>query len=214
MGNKRMFSKAIISTDSFLEMPLTSQALYFHMGMETDDEGFVASPRRIQRSVGAADDDFKLLITKGYIIPFESGVIVVTHWNVHNTIRKDRRKDTVCQEEKRQLGVDEAGSYYIKRPTDGQVSTMCQPTDGQVVAQLNKLTNKVKSIPPSREEVQQYISEKGYHVDADTWFDFYESNGWMIGKGKMKDWKAAVRTWENREKQKCEEAHAVFKELG
>lgn len=100
MANRRMFSKAIISCDAFVDMPLSTQALYFHLGMHADDEGFVSSPKSIQRVIGASEDDLKVLIMKGFVIMFQSGVIVITHWKMHNLVRKDRFTPTIFQSEK------------------------------------------------------------------------------------------------------------------
>ena len=100
MAERRMFAKMLIDSDSFLDMPPTAQNLYFHLSMRADDDGFVNSPRKIQRMVSAADDDLKLLLAKGYIIAFESGVIVIKHWKMHNYIQKDRYKPTIYQHEK------------------------------------------------------------------------------------------------------------------
>ena len=99
MSEKRMFAKQIVESDSFLDMPLSTQALYFHLGMAADDDGFINAPKRIQRSIGASDDDLKLLIAKSFIIPFESGVVVIKHWLINNYIRSDRKKDTTYPDE-------------------------------------------------------------------------------------------------------------------
>ena len=103
MAERRMFAKTIIDSDAFLDMPLSAQALYFHLSMRADDDGFINNPKKIQRMVGASDDDCKLLIMKRFIITFESGVIVIKHWKIHNYIQKDRYKPTIYQEEKKQL---------------------------------------------------------------------------------------------------------------
>lgn len=100
MADKRMFSKKIIDSDEFLDMPLSTQALYFHLSMRADDDGFVDNPKKIQRTIGASDDDCRLLMMKKYILCFEgSGVIVITHWKLHNYIQKDRYKATIYQDE-------------------------------------------------------------------------------------------------------------------
>lgn len=88
-----MFSVDVVCSDKFLEMPLSSQALYFQFGMKADDDGFLASPKQITRMANASDDDFKILVAKGYIIPFESGVVVIKDWKVNNYLRKDRYTD-------------------------------------------------------------------------------------------------------------------------
>jgi hypothetical protein len=98
MANRRMFSKEVIRTDKFLEMPQTAQCLYFHLGIEADDDGFI-SPKMVMRTLGSNEDDLKILIAKGFIIPFESGVIVIRHWKTHNYIQSDRYRKTLYQDE-------------------------------------------------------------------------------------------------------------------
>src|SRR5262245_15571645 len=102
MAQRRMFSSQIVSADEFLEMPLTSQALYFHLGMSADDDGFV-SPRKILRMTGAGEDDLKVLLAKNFIIPFETGVIVITHWKQNNYLRNDRYTPTIYKAERDRL---------------------------------------------------------------------------------------------------------------
>lgn len=105
-----MFSPAIVESDAFLDMPVSSQALYFHLGMHADDDGFV-NPKRIMREVGVAEDDLKVLVAKRFVLPFENGVVVIKHWRINNLIRKDWYKETMYLEEKKQLAVKENGSY-------------------------------------------------------------------------------------------------------
>lgn len=109
-----MFSKKITETDRFLEMPLSSQALYFHLNMGADDEGFIDKAKTIQRTIGASDDDMKLLIAKGFLIPFESGVVVIRHWRIHNYIQADRFQATIHQNEKEQLDFDKSKIASVK----------------------------------------------------------------------------------------------------
>lgn len=98
MANRRMFSKTVIKTDAFLDMPQTAQNLYFHLGIEADDDGFV-SPKMVMRTLGSNDDDLKVLISKGFVIPFKSGVIVIRHWKQNNYIQSDRYQPTIYQDE-------------------------------------------------------------------------------------------------------------------
>lgn len=105
MANRRMFSLSVIDTDKFLDMPVSSQLLYFHLGMRADDDGFVSSPKRIARTTNCGDDDLRILATKGYIIPFESGVVVIRHWRQNNQLRSDRYRETVCKNEKATLSI-------------------------------------------------------------------------------------------------------------
>lgn len=113
MAERRMFSKTIIDSDAFLDMPLSTQALYFHLSMRADDDGFINNPKKIQRMVGCNQDDITLLIAKRFVIPFESGVCVIKHWRIHNYIRTDRYKETPYQEEKSQLILKDNNSYTL-----------------------------------------------------------------------------------------------------
>lgn len=130
MAERRMFAKTIIDSDAFLDMPLSAQALYFHLSMRADDDGFINNPKKIQRMIGASDDDGKLLILKRFIIQFESGVIVIKHWKIHNYIRTDRYKPTIYQEEKAQLDEKDNKAYTenydgmsLGIPNDNQMDT-------------------------------------------------------------------------------------------
>ena len=100
MAQKRMFSLQIVDTDAFLDMPLSSQLLYFHLTMRADDEGFIGNPKKIMRLIGVQDDDMKILLAKRFILSFESGVVVIKHWLIHNTIRMDRFNKTSYGKEK------------------------------------------------------------------------------------------------------------------
>lgn len=108
-----MFSKTITGSDAFTEMPLSTQALYFHLSMEADDDGFLNNARKIQRVIGASDDDFRLLLAKHFIISFANGIIVIKHWRMNNYLRKDRYTPTVYQEEFSMLSAKESGEYTI-----------------------------------------------------------------------------------------------------
>ena len=113
MAERRMFAKTIIDSDAFLDMPATSQILYFHLAMRADDDGFVNNPKKIQRMIGANDDDMKLIIAKHFILVFESGVVVIKHWRMNNYIQKDRYKPTVYQREMNLLQIKQNGAYRL-----------------------------------------------------------------------------------------------------
>lgn len=115
MAERRMIAKTIIGSDAFLEMPQSSQCLYFHLNSRGDDDGFVNNPRAIMREVGCREDDIKLLIVKKFIIPFDSGVIVIKHWRIHNLIQNDRYHETKYKTEKAMLELDENKSYRLKK---------------------------------------------------------------------------------------------------
>lgn len=111
MAERRMFAKTIVLSDAFLDMPLSARCLYFTLGMLADDDGFVNNPKSIMRQAGASLDDMNLLIGKRFILTFDSGIIVIKHWRIHNYIQKDRYKESKYIEEKATLIVDEKGAY-------------------------------------------------------------------------------------------------------
>lgn len=108
-----MFAKTVIDSDIFLGMPLKAQALYFHLSMRADDDGFVNNPKKIQRMIGSNEGDLKLLIANKFIIPFESGVVVIKHWRINNYLRSDRYKETAYLEEKSRLEIEKNGAYAL-----------------------------------------------------------------------------------------------------
>ena len=111
MAERRMFAKTIVLSDAFLDMPLSARCLYFTLGMLADDDGFVNSPKSIMRQAGASTDDLNLLLAKRFILTFDSGVIVIKHWRIHNYIQKDRYKESKYMEEKATLMIDQNGAY-------------------------------------------------------------------------------------------------------
>lgn len=113
MAQKRMFSLQVVDTDKFMDMSTSAQALYFHLGMHGDDDGFVASPRKIARAAGCNDDDMRLLAAKGFIIPFDSGVVVITDWRINNTLQNDRYKETLYGQEKAMIQLGKNGRYQL-----------------------------------------------------------------------------------------------------
>ena len=125
MAEKRMFSLSVVDTDWFLDLPLSTQALYFHLNMRADDDGFVDAPNSIVRKIGASKNDFDLLVAKRYVLKFESGIIVIKHWRMHNTIRQDRYKPTQFQEELKTLSIKENKSYTDCQPSGNQMATKC-----------------------------------------------------------------------------------------
>lgn len=132
MAERRMFSKAIVDSDVFLEMPLSAQALYFHLSMNADDEGFVGNPKRIMRMLGASEDDFKLLIVKRFLLTWESGIVVIKHWKINNYIQSDRFRPTTYTEERATLAIDEKKAYTeLKNGMDTQCIQPVSKMDAQ-----------------------------------------------------------------------------------
>lgn len=210
MAERRMFAKTIIDSDAFLDMPLSTQALYFHLSMRADDDGFINNPKKIQRMIGAADDDLKVLITKRFIIPFESGIVVIKHWKIHNYIQKDRYKETIYKEEKAMLSEKDNKAYTecihdVYTPDTqvrlGEVRTGKESlVDDSGDESPTTKTKRKRFTPPTVEEVQAYCRERKNNVDAQRFVDYYTANGWKVGRNTMKDWKACVRTWEQNQR--------------
>jgi hypothetical protein len=137
MAERRMFSKTIIDSDEFLDMPLSTQSLYFHLAMRADDEGFVNNPKKICRMIGSGQDELKILIGKRFLLTFESGVVVIKHWLIHNMIRRDRMKETLYLEEKKQITIKENNSYTeVGEPIAIPMVADGQPIDNQMSAQV------------------------------------------------------------------------------
>lgn len=112
-----MFAKTIIDSDAFIEMPISARLLYYDLGMRADDDGFVNSPKKIMRMIGATIDDMNILIMRKFIIPFDSGVVVIKHWRINNYLRSDRYTETQYVKEKEQLTIDDKGKYHLGIPT-------------------------------------------------------------------------------------------------
>lgn len=133
MATRRMFSLNIVDSDAFLDMPTSSQLLYYHLGMRADDEGFVGNPKRVVRMLGSNDDDMTLLKAKKFVIQFDSGICVIKHWLIHNQIRMDRFKPTTYGKEKAQLILKENNSYKLALNND---KIDWQPNDNHGLPQV------------------------------------------------------------------------------
>lgn len=220
-AERRMFTKKITDSDHFTELPPTTQAFYFHLCMNADDDGFNNKIRQAMFNAHADRNDYELLIHKRFIIPFEDkGIIVIKHWKLHNYIQNDRYHKTEYVEEKARL-ILKANGVYTENVSE--MDTECiqdvSNTDTRCIQNVSKMdtevrlgkvsidkdskeksnTGKNKFSPPTLEEVQAYCIERGNNVNPETFINFYESKGWMIGKNKMKNWKACIHTWEQKE---------------
>lgn len=233
-----MMAKSIIKSDQFLEMPMSSQLLYFHLLLDADDDGFINAPKSIMRVIGAKDDDMRVLQAKGYTIPFDSGVIVIKHWRMHNSLRKDRyNPNPQLENERKQLIINDRKEYELVttwQPTGNQLATNGYHSIGNDSIGKDSIgkdsigSGRDKSqptrthfTPPTLEEVKAYCIERNNNIDAEYFIDFQEARGWVLSNGKkMKDWKATIRTWErnnyNRKpvnKNSKEDAINVVKEV-
>lgn len=236
MAEKRMLSKKVLDTDAFLDMPLSAQALYFHLVINADDEGFVGNPKRIRDYIGATESDLDLLIEKRFVLMLKNSVAVIRHWKIHNTLRRDRSHPTVFTEEKAQLILQENGAYAEMvtsgcaygnqmstacQPDVNQRLTSCQPNDNQMstedkIEEDRLREDKIEEVvtpaiserrtirfrKPTIDEIVAYCFENDFKLDAHRFYDYYESNGWRVGKTPMKDWQAAIRNWVRNEQTK------------
>jgi len=226
MAEKRMFARTIIDSDAFLDMPLSTQALYFHLAMRADDEGFINNPKKIIRMIGATDDEMKLLMAKKFVIAFESGVIVIKHWKLHNYIRTDRLKATVYQDERQQLIEKDNGSYKLNENYQNngrQMAGKCQHRLDKIsidkisidkdreLADANNAPKKKKPKPVkhkygefktvllSDDEYSKLINEFG---ESDTMARIERLDGYVGSTGKVyKDHYRTILVWAKKDKE-------------
>lgn len=198
MAERRMFAKTIIDSDAFLDMPVTARLLYYDLSMRADDDGFINSPKKIMRMIGASQDDLSILAVRKFIILFENGVVVIKHWRIHNYIRKDTYKETTYKVEKSLLEFDENNAYRLSSTSRGRA--VDEPLTQDRIGKDRIGQDRKIFVPPTVDDVRSYCQERGNDVDPEVFVDFYASKGWKVGANPMKDWKASVRTWEKKNK--------------
>ena len=180
-----MFSKHILDSDAFMDMPMTSQLLYMHLAIRADDDGFVDSPKKIIRMIGSQDDDYKILIAKRFVIPFESGICVIKHWLIHNYIQKDRYSETVYIDEKNTLEIKDNGVYtqciHDVSSLDSQVR-LGKDSIGKVSIVESKSTyGEFNNVKLKEEEYQKLVMNFG---EKNTGLLIEELSGYIASKGK------------------------------
>lgn len=166
MAQRRMFSQKVVETDKFLDMALTAQTLYFHLGMSADDDGFVGNPKSIKRMIGASDDDLKALVEKDYIVVFDDGVIAIKDWLVSNYVKKDRYNGTIYSEDRKLLAIDRNKRYQIAaqmEPNSLQGGTNLEPERNQSVSKTEpkRIQSGSKENPKSQVEDSQSVGGQG-----------------------------------------------------
>lgn len=212
MAERRMFTKKVTDDDNFMALSSSAQALYLHLSMCADDDGFCNQVTISMFKAHASVQDLQALLEKRYIYQFDNGVIVIKHWRMANALRKDRYTPTAFQEELSHLGIKDNGSYTWL-PDGCQMVAERLPQDrlgkdrleensiGEVIEPQAASAPKRKVFKkPSLDDIKAYCKESGYNVDAERFLNYYESNGWMVGRNKMKDWKATVRNWASKDK--------------
>lgn len=250
MAERRMFSKKIIDSARFLKMPVSSQALYFHMGVRADDDGVVEG-YNVMKMTGATEDDLKVLVAKGFVTVLNEDLVTyINDWKEHNLIRADRKVDSIYKdlllqiipevqilEPKQRSDIRKKQSDISTQDNelymDNQWTSTGQPMDTKCPHRLGKdslvevnigkdslvkesvvenvdvpqeaeqstaQTKKSKKfVKPSVEEIKNYCIERKNNIDAQYFHDYYEGNGWKVGRNGMKDWKAVIRNWERRD---------------
>ena len=214
MADKRMMTKKVTDDDHFLSLSSSAQALYLHLSMNADDDGFCNQVTASMFKAHASVQDLEALLEKRYVYQFENGVIVIKHWRMANALRKDRYTPTAFQNELAMLRLEDNGAYTWQ-PSGNQLATKRQPNGNQLATEnrlekdrLEKINNNKgptaeRFAPPSVEQVRDYVREKGLNVDPDHFVDYYTARGWKLGKGQaMKDWQAAARTWDKLAKER------------
>ena len=211
MAQKRMFSLSVVDTDQFLDMPISSRLLYYELGMRADDDGFVDNFKKILLFTGLKEDDLKVLIAKQYVLPFDSGVIVIRHWRMNNYLRNDRYKSTQYQEELKKLSIDDNLVYQMD--TTG-IPGGIHSIDKNSIDKNSKekeIYKEKENKKPTLEEIQEYCKERNNNVNAKQFFDYYEVNNWIDNKGnKVKNWKQKLITWEKHDYKTKEDVPSWF----
>ncbi len=198
MAERRMFAKTIIDSDAFLDMPLSTQALYFHLSMRADDDGFINNTKKVQRMLGCSDDDMKILLSKNFVIPFDTGVCVIKHWKIHNLIQKDRYKPTIYGEHKEQLSLKDNNVYTLDTVCIQDVSSL----EPQVSIGKASLVKASKSL--DQQETEMYFE--------DFWYKYPKKTGKLAARkawDKMKpdilkvidalNWQRETKQWQQED---------------
>jgi hypothetical protein len=209
MAERRMFTKKVTDDDNFMALSSSAQALYLHLSMSADDDGFCNQVSISMFKAHASIQDLQTLLEKRYIYQFENGVIVIKHWRMANALRKDRYTPTAFQEELKQLAIKDNGSY-TRLPSGCQVVAERLPQDsiGKDSIEKDSIEEEEKPkrrrfVPPTLEEVKAYCLERKNNVDAQKFYDYFTVSNWIDSNGnKVKNWKQKIITWENNSKNK------------
>ena len=209
MANRRMFSLDIVDTDAFLDMPSSAQNLYFHIGMRSDDDGFCANPLRIIKIVNASKDDLNLLIFKKFLLQCENGVVVVKHWWMHNTKRKDTYKRSNYLDDNPNLKIDTNKAYTYNENGVSYLSVNGALTQDKI-SKDNLIYNTQESqkthvcvheeeehiFIPTLEDVENFVKKNNLKVKPILFFNHYKALDWKIKDRPITNWKALLLTWE------------------
>ncbi len=200
-----MFTKKVTDDDSFMELSASAQALYLHLSMSADDDGFCNQVNLSMFKAHASVQDLEALLEKRYLYQFDNGVIVIKHWRMANALRKDRYTPTAFQEELAKLQVKENGSYTMSDNGCQMVANWLPdgcPSIDKDREEKNRLDKGSKFTPPTLEEVQAYAKERESSTDPVKFWQYYDAGGWKDGQGvQVKNWKQKFLTWEKHDEQ-------------
>ena len=211
MAERRMFAKTIIDSDAFIDMPVTARLLYYDLSMRADDDGFVNSPKKIMRMIGASQDDMSILVLRKFVLPFDSGVVVIKHWRIHNYIRKDTYSETKYKEEKATLELDENNAYR-QRSVDGPWTQDRIGQDSVVQGRIIGDIEPPAAAPakPVRHKYGEYLNVLLTDEDLEKLkaeFPDWEArierlSGYIASTGKSyKNHLATIRNWAKKDRQ-------------
>ena len=207
-----MFTKKVVESDAFLDLPFSAQCLYFHLNMNADDDGFLNSPGKIIRIAGASQEDLQSLIDKRFVLDFGNGVIVIKHWKMHNTLKKDRYKQTQYQKQFALLSVKENGAY-TERNHNGTILepewnhsvdkySVVKESIGKDSVVEERGTNTNTPAPPSLPQITDFVKNNGLSVNPNRFFSYYNEREWKTPAGNPVDWETKILEWDYDEKQK------------
>lgn len=211
MANKRMFSRELVNTDAFSVLSLSAQALYFRLCLEADDDGFLSSTLRITRSIGGTETELKELLDSGFLIRFDSGIYLIRHWNIHNTLQNDRHTKTMHENELNCVMLI-SKTYYLL--TEAECIQSVSKTETQDSKDKNsKEIDKDSEVESSRDEsppsliippineLRDYANSIGYHnFNPEVFIAYYDAQGWIDSNTHMPiDWKIRINLWKARE---------------
>lgn len=203
MAEKRMFAKSIVLSDAFLDMPMSARCLYFTLGMLADDDGFVGSPKAIMRQCGASQDDMLVLISKRYVLAFDSGVIVIKHWRINNYLQNDRIKPTTYQDELATLTLDNKNAYTerdrLQSPQD--VYEMYTQNsieensreENRVVESSRGRTQYAENVKMTEDEFKKLVDQFGLE-DTNRMIEILDNYKGSSGKKYKSDYRA-ILSW-------------------
>ena len=202
MAERRMFAKSTIGSARFLRMPSTSRLLYYDLGMQADDDGVVEA-FSVMRTTGATEDDLRVLASKGFVRVLNDDLVTyITDWTRNNYIQKDRYHPSVYKEILVKLSDDSTMDTNCIQGVSEMDTEVRLGKDSVGESGADKPPKRPRFVPPGVGEVRTYCLERDNHIDPSSFVDYYQARGWKLAGGQsMKDWRAAVRTWERREKQ-------------